>query len=103
MNPGHFRLQECRKGATLAVRVKPRARKNRILEVLSDGTIKIHLTAPPVEGKANDALLKFLAEILDVPVSHLEILSGKGGRDKLVSVSDMEAEVLHKKIVEHIR
>jgi uncharacterized protein (TIGR00251 family) len=103
MNPGHFRSHEGKKSATLVVRVKPRARQNRILEVLSDGTIKIHIKAPPVEGKANEALIKFLAEILDVPISHLELISGNGRRDKLVSVIGMDAVVLQKKIVEQIR
>jgi uncharacterized protein len=97
-----YHLHDGKKGAALALRVTPRASKNEIVEVLSDGTVKVHLTAPPVEGKANEALLKFLAEILDIPVSHLDIVAGSSGRDKLVSVIDMDAAILHKKIVEHI-
>ena len=97
-----FHLHDGKKGAALALRVTPRASKNEIVEVLSDGTVKVHLTAPPVEGKANKALLDFLAEILDVPVSRMDIVAGTGGRDKLVSVTDMDASVLHKKIVENI-
>jgi hypothetical protein len=54
-----FRLHDGQRGAALAVRVTPRARKNEIVEVLSDGTVKVHLTAPPVEGKANQALLEY--------------------------------------------
>jgi len=98
----HFRVQAGKKGATLALRITPRSSKNEIIEILSDGTVKIRLIAPPVEGKANEALLKFLAEILDVPVSNLGIVSGAGGRNKLVSVLDMDAAILHRKIVEHI-
>ena len=98
-----FRMHDGKRGAALALRVTPRASKNELVEVLSDGTVKVHLTTPPVEGKANEALLKFLAEILDVPVSRLDIVAGAGGRDKLISVTDMDAEVLHKKIMEHIR
>jgi uncharacterized protein (TIGR00251 family) len=97
-----FHGQAGRKGAILALRITPRASKNEIKEILSNGTVKIHLTAPPVEGKANEALLKFLAAILDVPVSHLGIVAGAGGRDKLISVIDMDAAILHRKIVEHI-
>src|SRR5512135_3203079 len=100
MTPRDFHLHDGKKGAALALRVTPRASKNEIVEVLSDGTVKVHLTAPPVEGKANEALLKFLADILDVPVSHLDIVAGAGGRDKLVAVTDMDAGTLHKKIVE---
>jgi uncharacterized protein len=103
MSHRDYHLHDGKRGAALALRVTPRASKNEIVEVLSDGTVKIHLTAPPVEGKANEALLKFLAEILDIPVSHLDIVAGANGRDKLVSVIEMDAEILHKKIVEHLR
>jgi len=96
-------MHDGRKGAALAVRVTPRASKNEIVAVLSDGTVKVHLTAPPVEGKANAALLKFLAKVLDVPLKRLEVVAGAGGRDKLISVIEMDSETLHNKIVEHIR
>jgi uncharacterized protein (TIGR00251 family) len=97
-----YHLHNGKSGAALAVRVTPRASRNKIIEVLSDGTVKVHLTAPPVEGKANEALLKFLADVLDVPVSHLDIVAGATGRDKLVSVIDMDAQTLHRKIVENM-
>jgi uncharacterized protein (TIGR00251 family) len=97
-----FNLHDGKKGAALAVRVTPRASKNEIVEILSDGTVKVHLTAPPVEGKANEALLKFLAKLLDVPIKRLEVVAGAGGRDKLISVVNMDANTLHKKILEHI-
>jgi uncharacterized protein (TIGR00251 family) len=103
MTPRKFHLHEGKKGAALAVRVTPRASKNEIVEILSDGTVKVHLTAPPVEGKANDALVKFLAGVLEVPTSRVEIVAGANGRDKLVAVTDMNSPTLHKKIVEHIR
>lgn len=96
-------LQAGKRSTTLALRVMPRARKNEIVAILNDGTVKVHLTAPPVEGKANVALLKFLAELLDVPISHLEIVVGIAGRDKLISVTDLDASTLHEKILEHIR
>jgi uncharacterized protein (TIGR00251 family) len=102
MGSNKLRLHGGKRGAALAVRVTPRASKNKIVEVLSDGTIKIHLTTPPVEGKANEALLKFLAGILEISRSRLEVVAGAGGRDKLISVIDMDAETLHKKIIEHI-
>ncbi|MGB8212656.1 MAG: DUF167 domain-containing protein [Anaerolineales bacterium] len=102
MSSRDFRLHDGKKGAAMALRVTPRSSKNEIVEVLSDGTVKVHLTAAPAEGHANEALLKFLADILDVPISHLDIVAGAGGRDKLVAVTDMDAAVLHKKIVEHI-
>jgi len=103
MESRSFRLHDGRKGAALAVRVTPRASKNEIVEILSDGTVKVHLTAPPVEGKANMALLKFLANVLDIPIKQLEVVAGATGRDKLISVIDMDADTLHKKIVNHIK
>jgi hypothetical protein len=100
MNERAYHLHDGKRGAALAVRVTPRASRNEIVDVLSDGTVKVHLTAPPVEGKANEALLKFLAQALDVPVSSLDIVAGASGRDKLVSVIGMDPQTLHKKIVE---
>ena len=102
MGSRSFHLHDGKKGAALAVRVTPRASKNEIVDILSDGTVKVHLTAPPVEGKANVALLKFLAKVLDVPLRQLEVVAGTSGRDKLISVIDMDANTLHKKIVNHI-
>lgn len=97
-----FHLHDGKGGAALAIRVTPKARRNAIVGVLDDGTIKIHLTAPPVEGQANQALLEFLSEVLDVPKSRLEIVAGHSGRDKLVSILDMDAHTVHKKILEHL-
>ncbi|HEX7394491.1 MAG TPA: DUF167 domain-containing protein [Anaerolineaceae bacterium] len=102
MGSRSFHLHDGKKGAALAVRVTPRASKNEIVDILSDGTVKIHLTAPPVEGKANAALLKFLSKVLDVSQKRLELVAGAGGRDKLISVIDMDADTLHKKIVDNI-
>ena len=102
MGPRSFHLHDGKSGAALVVRVTPRASKNEIVDILSDGTVKVHLTAPPVEGKANAALLKLLAKVLDVPITKLEVVAGIGGRDKLISVIDMDAVTLHKKIVDHI-
>jgi len=97
-----FHLHDGKKGAALAVRVTPRAGKNEIVDILCDGTVKVRLAAPPVEGKANAELLKFLAKVLDVKVNQLELVAGIGGRDKLISVIDMDVVTLHNKIVDHI-
>jgi uncharacterized protein (TIGR00251 family) len=97
-----FRLHDGKKGSALAVRVTPRASHNKIVEVMEDGTIKIHLAAPPVDGEANEQLILFLADVLNVPKSRVEIVAGATGRDKLVSVLDMDAETAHKRIVAHL-
>lgn len=97
-----FHLHDGKKGSALAVRVTPRASKNKIVEVLSDWTVKIHLAAPPVDGEANEQLVAFLAEVLSVPKSRLEIVAGATGRDKLISVLDMDVATVQKKILAQI-
>ncbi len=102
MSSRKYQLHDGMKGAALAVRVTPRASRNEIVEVLTDGTVKVRLTAPPVEGKANDALVDFLSNVLEVPPSRIEIVAGSTGRDKLVSIIDMDAETVHAKILQHL-
>lgn len=90
-------------GSAITVRVTPRASKNEISEVMQDGTIKIKLTSPPVEGKANRALIEFLSELLAIPQSKIEIVSGSTGRKKLIVIEGLDAEAVQKRIVEKIR
>jgi uncharacterized protein (TIGR00251 family) len=97
-----YHLHQGRKGAALAIRVTPRASKNEITEISSDGTVRIRLTAPPAEGKANEALIAFLAEVLDVPRSSLEIVAGQTGRDKLISVLDLDAASVQERILRRL-
>ena len=81
---------------TLTVRIQPRASKNEVLR-LENGGIKIRLTAPPVDGAANEALVKFLADRFGVAKSQVEIVSGHTSRDKIVRISgvtDADAESL---------
>jgi uncharacterized protein (TIGR00251 family) len=97
-----FHLHDGKVGSALAVRVTPRASHNKIVEVMSDGTIKIHIAAPPVDGEANKQLLAFLADVLKIPKSHIEIVAGMAGHDKLISVVDMDVETVHKRILAHL-
>ncbi len=97
-----FKFHDGRRGSALAIRVTPRARRNEVAEVLNDGTIRIRLTAPPVEGKANKALIEFLSQILGVPKSRISIVAGETGRDKLVSILDMEPQEAQRRILEHL-
>ncbi len=98
----NFHLHDGKVGSALAVRITPRASRNEIVEVLSDGTIKIHIAAPPVDGEANATLVEFLADVLNVPKSRIEIVAGQSGRDKLISVLDMDSETAHKRILAHL-
>jgi hypothetical protein len=104
MPPKKYELHDGRKGSALAIRVTPRASKNEIAEVLSDGTVKVRLMAAPGEGESetNQALLRFLADVLAIPASRLEIVAGATGRDKLVSILDLDANTVHKRILESL-
>ena len=97
-----FHLHDGKVGSALAVRIKPRATRNEIVEVMSDGNIKIHIAEPPVDGEANEQLLVFLAKVLNIPKSRLEIVAGAVGRDKLISVLEMDAETVHQRILAHL-
>jgi uncharacterized protein len=75
----------------LRLQVQPGARKNEVAGPTAEGFLKIRLTAPPVEGKANRALLHFLAESLDLARSRIELLSGEKSRRKRARVSGLNA------------
>ena len=82
--------------ATLSVRIQPRASKNEIIR-MEDGGLKIRLTAPPVDGAANEALIRFLADTFSVPKAQIEIVSGHTSKNKIVriaGVSNADAERL---------
>jgi hypothetical protein len=96
-------MSEGKRGAALAIRVIPRARKDEIVEILADQTIKIRLAAPPVEGKANEALIEFLAKVLDVPRSKVDIIAGASGRDKLVSILDLDSREAQARILKYLK
>lgn len=93
-----FHFHGGKAGAAIAVRVTPRASRNEITQILEDGTIKIRITAPPVEGKANEALLRYLAEVLDISPSSLEIVAGQSGRDKWISILGLDSAMVQERI-----
>jgi len=78
-------------GTSIAVRVQPRASRNEIAG-LRGSELRIRLTAPPVEGAANDALILFLARALGVSRSDLALVSGAGSRSKVVSARGITPE-----------
>lgn len=99
MKARKYRLHEGKTGSAIAVRVTPRAGRDRITEVLDDGTIKIQLKAAPVDGEANEQLIGFLAKTLHVARSSIEIIAGTTGRNKLISIIGMDAATVHDRIV----
>jgi len=80
-------------GAIFEVRVQPRAKRTAVLGVL-EGRLKIALTAPPVDGRANEYLIEFLAEIFGVPRSSVRLLGGERSRNKRVEIAHRSAAQL---------
>jgi uncharacterized protein len=73
-------LRETKEGLLLTVRVTPRSARDEIVGTHGD-TLKIRLNAPPVDGKANGRLMRFLGEGLGVPLSRIQIVRGQTGRE----------------------
>jgi uncharacterized protein len=80
-----------------AVRVHPRAKKNAITGEVGQA-LKICLTAPPIESRANQACIAFLAELLNVPRSSVTITSGQSSRNKVIEVAGISAEKLRSRL-----
>jgi uncharacterized protein (TIGR00251 family) len=78
-------------GVLLSVKVQPRASRNEIGEPLGD-ELRIKVTAPPVDAAANEALVRLLAEQLDCPRNHVELLRGHTSRHKVVKLYGISAE-----------
>jgi len=76
---------------TFAVKVRPRARKNAIIGEIGD-VLKLSLTVPPVDGKANEACIDFFAKLLEVPRSSVTIAAGQRSRNKVIRVAGLSAE-----------
>ena len=101
MSAHKFQFGKGTGGSALSIKVTPRARKNEIVGVMADGTLKIRVTAPPVDNKANEAVIELLAEALNVPKSRIDIVAGASSTQKLVSVTDItpdQVEELLKKV-----
>ncbi|MEW5822420.1 MAG: DUF167 domain-containing protein [Cyanobacteriota bacterium] len=85
------------KGIKFSIRVVPKSSKNQ-LSLNEDGTIKLKINAPPVDGKANDACIKFLSNILEVNKSDISITSGLKSKTKILEVLG-DSNVLYDKIL----
>ena len=70
---------------TISLKVVPRSSKNEVKKQ-EDGSYRVKLTAPPVDGAANEALIKFLSEEFNVPKSKISILKGETGRKKIIQI-----------------
>jgi len=84
-------VQDTKAGAVLSVYIQPKASTTECVGI-HGAAIKIRVTAPPVDGAANDELIRFLASRLSIPVTSVQILSGAGGRHKRIVIKGASAE-----------
>jgi len=90
-------IHESPSGATFAVKVHPRAKKNAVTGEVG-GALKVALTAPPADGKANEACIDFFAKLLKVPRSSVTIAAGQTRRNKVIRVSGLTGQQLQERL-----
>ena len=81
----------------LKIRVQPKASRNQV-DGFEDGTLRLRVTAPPTEGKANAGVIALLSKTLGISKSRLEIIRGHGSRDKVVSIETLTEQEVHRRI-----
>jgi len=90
-------LRESKEGVRLKVRVQPRASRDAIGGE-REGALVVRLTAPPVEGEANEALVRLLGRALGIPAGAVRVVSGARGRRKQVAVAGLDAETVLRRL-----
>jgi uncharacterized protein (TIGR00251 family) len=86
-------IRDSSEGCTLPVRVHPGARQNAITGI-HDGALKVSLTTPPTDGRANQALVSFLAAELHIPRTRVTLLTGAANRSKSLRIAGLTAAQL---------
>ena len=94
-------IQESANGISFAVKVHPRARKNAITGAVGEA-LKLALTAPPVEGKANHAVIEFFADLFAIPRSSVTIASGATSRNKVVRIAGVSKPAAEQRLAENL-
>ena len=92
-------------GATLTVRVQPRASRTAIVGIYGEGedqALKVSLMAPPIEGRANEALTDFFAKLAGRPRSSVTVMGGDHSRNKVLIFDGLSAEALTKLLAPHL-
>ncbi len=92
-------IQAHGRGVYLAVKVQPRASKTEIGEPLG-GELKIKVTAPPVDAAANEALVRFLAEVLGCPRGAVHLVRGQTSRHKLIYIDGLTPDQVRAKLIQ---
>jgi uncharacterized protein len=98
MPPPDIPLTADRTGVTLSVYVTPRASRSEVAGE-REGALWVRLAAPPVDGKANAALISLLADWLGVPKAHVEIVSGETARRKRIRIAPIDAPTLRSRLL----
>jgi uncharacterized protein len=84
---------------SINLHVSTGARKNQVVEITSDGVVKIKISAQPIEGKANIGLVKYLSDVLSIPVSRIHIERGEKTHYKRVKISGISLEDATKRLI----
>jgi uncharacterized protein len=94
-------LTETAKGVAFAVKVHPRAHQNAITGTVGDA-LKLSLTAPPVEGRANQAVIEFFADLFEIPRSSVTIASGETSRNKVVRIAGLSRIAVEERLAKKL-
>ena len=90
-------VKESAGGISFSVKVQPRAKRSAITGIFGDA-LKLSLTAPPVEGRANHAVVEFVADWFQIPHSQVTITTGETSRNKLIRVTGVTAQQMREKL-----
>jgi uncharacterized protein (TIGR00251 family) len=90
-------LKESGKGISFAVKVQPRASRNALLGSMGDA-LKVALTAPAIEGRANHAVVEFFAALFEIPRSSVTIASGETSRNKVVRIAGLSRTAVEQRL-----
>jgi uncharacterized protein YggU (UPF0235/DUF167 family) len=93
-----FEIKDAVGGSALTVRVVTRATRNEIVGMQDDGALKVRLKVSPPEDDVNAALTSFLASVLKIDASQIEIVAGVNSREKLVSIEEISPAMLEERL-----
>ena len=77
---------------TITVHISPGSRKNEIVGINPDGSIRIKIAAPPIDGKANAELICFLGKLLNMPLTRIQLIHGEKSKHKFMKISGLSLE-----------
>jgi uncharacterized protein (TIGR00251 family) len=87
-------------GATFSIRVQPRAARTAMSGTVGDA-LKVSVSAPPLDGRANVAVVEFFFEVLSVPRSAVQVVAGERSRNKIIRIAGCSGAEVQRKLREH--